>query len=171
MKCNCRARKIIDLTYSESYCLGGPAQSYEGRVKWEGEMCWPSHFFIGIFIFHLPPTLDMIRLAKENKRTSSTKNAINKSKIAQKWQIRAWSPQIFHFPCTFRSGVQITWKKQNTEFRAQVDTLKRQFVYKNVCCTWLQLPYRHTSYSLVQILNYNRNDYCRNHRWSDIEIY
>ena len=39
-------------------------------------------------MFHLPPTLD-IPLAKENKRTSSTKNAINKSKIAQKLQIRA----------------------------------------------------------------------------------
>ena len=35
----------------------------------------------------LPPTFD-IPLAKE-KRTSSTKNAINQSKIAQKWQIRA----------------------------------------------------------------------------------
>ena len=48
-----------------------------------------------------------IPLAKE-KRTSSTKNAINQSKIAQKWQIRASSAQIFHFPCTFRSDVSLS---------------------------------------------------------------
>ena len=73
-------------------------------------MYWPSYFLIGIFMFHLPPTLDMIRLAKENKRTSSTKNAINKSKIAQKWQIRAWRAQMLHFPCNFRSDV---WTSTN----------------------------------------------------------
>ena len=64
-----------------------------------------SFFLTGIFLFHLPPTLD-IPLAKEN-RTCSMKNVVEKAKIVEFWQIRASSAQISHLPCTFRAPVQI----------------------------------------------------------------